>query len=126
MARPRPSCTRTAWKPAFVPPPWTWKYSGEPTITASSCSVVQPAWRKLTRPVSRRSALGSRAPDDGEPRLRPALRELDLGELRIDLEPGRLDGLDLPAAGEGVVQFSPRNPPRPLRPRFLVAHAQQE
>src|SRR5262245_28115721 len=34
--------------------------------------------------------------DDGEPRLGPALRELDLGELRVHLDPGWLDGFDLP------------------------------
>src|SRR5262245_384545 len=43
-------------------------------------------------------------PDDGEPRLRSALGELDLGELRVHLDLDRRDRFDLPAVGEGVVQ----------------------
>src|SRR5262245_58462397 len=46
-------------------------------------------------------------PDDREPRLRPALRELDLGELRAHLDLAWPDGFDLPAVGEGVVQLLP-------------------
>src|SRR5262249_33244483 len=65
-------------------------------------------------------------PDDREPRLRAALRELDLGEPQVDLNLDRLDGLDLPAVGEGVVQFLPRHAPRPLRPRLCVAETHQE
>src|SRR6516164_6833088 len=65
-------------------------------------------------------------PDDGEPHLRSALRELDLSELGVDLAPGRLDRFDLPAVGEGVVQLLARHAPRPLCPRFLVAETRQE
>src|SRR5262245_39469302 len=65
-------------------------------------------------------------PDDREPRLRPALRERDFGELRVHLDLAWPDGFDLPAIGEGVVQLLPRYPPWPLRPRLRVAEAQQE
>src|SRR5262249_23248687 len=39
-------------------------------------------------------------PHDREVRLRPALGELGLGELRVHLDLARLDGFDLPAVGE--------------------------
>src|SRR5262245_6777203 len=35
-------------------------------------------------------------PDDGEPRLRPALREGQARGLRVPLDPDRTDGFDLP------------------------------
>jgi hypothetical protein len=58
--------------------------------------------------------------------LRPALGEGQILEVRPDLGPGRLDGLDDPALGEGVVKLLLRHPPRPLRARLLVAEAEQE
>src|SRR5262249_44698571 len=66
------------------------------------------------------------APEEREPRLRPALGEREIRNLRVPLDPAGLDGLDLPAIGERVVQFLARHPPRPLRPRLRVAEAQQE
>src|SRR5262249_10044031 len=65
-------------------------------------------------------------PDDREPELRPALRELHLGKLRVDLAADRLDRFDLPAVGEGVVKFPPRDAPRPTVSGLLVAEARQE
>src|SRR5215510_1098527 len=65
-------------------------------------------------------------PDDCKPDFWPTLRELDVGELRAHLEPGCLNGFDLPALGEGVVEFPTRYPTRALRPRFLIAEARQK
>src|SRR5262245_16052257 len=82
------------------------------------------ALRRATRfPGAVFGTRGNRSPfppDDREPRLRPALREFHLGELRIDFDLDRLDGFDLPAVGEGVVQFLARHAPGPLRPQLLV------
>src|SRR5262249_26351157 len=68
-----------------------------------------------------RSQASPLPPDDGEPRLRPALGEPDFGELRVHLDLDRLERFDLPAVGKRVAHPPPRHPPRPLRPRFLVA-----
>src|SRR5262249_51829231 len=61
-----------------------------------------------------------------DPPLRPAPGEVQFLQVRRDLGPGRLDGLDAPALGEGVVKLLLRHPPRPLRAWLLVAEAHQE
>ena len=48
---PRASSNRAFTKPAAVPPPRTWKYSGEPAISAAACSTSPPCMRKLTKPL---------------------------------------------------------------------------
>jgi hypothetical protein len=42
-----------------------------------------------------------------EPRLRAALAETGVLQIGPNLGPGRLDGLDLPAPGEGVLDLPP-------------------
>ena len=65
-------------------------------------------------------------PNDGKPRLRPTLGEGEVLEVRIDLEPTRLNGLDNPSLGEGVMNSLLRNTPRPLRSWLLVTEASQK
>src|SRR5262245_22016890 len=65
-------------------------------------------------------------PDDGEPCLGPAFRKAHAGEFRVYLDPGWVDGFNLPAVGKGLVQFLPRHPPRTFSSRFLVAETHEE
>ena len=64
----------------------------------------------VERPRSAPSSDSPLPPDDHEPHLRPTLRKRGLGELRVDLAPGRLDGLDLPAVSEGVADVPGAGP----------------
>src|SRR5438105_4895960 len=68
----------------------------------------------------------SRPPDYRKPCSRAALAEGQVLQVGPDLVAGRLDGFDRPAFGKGVVQLRLRHPPRPLRPRLLVAETEQE
>src|SRR5262249_53363969 len=81
-------------------------------------------WLRGTPALSQRGSPFRGA--DHDPRLRPARRELDLGEVRVDLDLDGLNGLDLPAVGEGIIHLLPRHPPRALRSRLLVAETHQE
>jgi hypothetical protein len=55
---------------------------------------------------SRSKQTSPRPPHHHEPRLRPALAEADVLEVWPNLEPCRLDGLDLPALSERVLNLS--------------------
>jgi SAM-dependent methyltransferase len=55
-----------------------------------------------------------------EPRLRPAVPEAAVLRIGPDLVPGRLDGLDDPPLGEGVLDLLPCHPPRPPLARLGV------
>src|SRR5207244_7446328 len=76
--------------------------------------------------TSRRAKSPSLPTDHAEPRLRPALAEGHVLQIGADLDPYRLDGLDVPALAEGGMQFVFRHPPRPLRARLFVTEAHQK
>ena len=54
-----------------------------------------------------------RPPHHHEPRLRSSFAEGEVLQIGPDLEPGRLDGFDVAALGEGIVQFLLRQPAWP-------------
>ena len=72
----------------------------------------------LLWPASRHSSYGY------EPRLRPALGEMQVLQIGPDLVAGWLNGLHAPALGESVVQFLLRHSAWPLRAWLIVAEAE--
>src|SRR5579864_7652844 len=60
---------------------------------------------------------------DHKPRLRAALAEGHLLEVRTDFETDGADGFDRPAGGEGLAELGLRNAARALGAGFLVAEA---
>src|SRR5882762_8584711 len=66
------------------------------------------------------------AANDREPSFGAARGEVQVGGEGIDFEAGGFDGLDVPAGGEGLVQFIARDSARAVAGGFGVAEAEEQ